>query len=177
MEDDEPIVDPGVPERVRWQIIGAAASLDRSGEPASEARRFHLGGGVVAGAIGAFLAGVAMQSDSQIAAVSAVLLIAMAGLFAGAARRSLAVRLRRVYGDCYVIPADLDAGALDLVRRARRAIERVSASRVHRLGLLGDAAGEAVLQESLWNIARLLRAQVALRAEHEEAAGEVMTPS
>jgi hypothetical protein len=178
MEDwfDEPIVDPTVPERDRRRITGASVLLLDSAELSSRTRRFLVAGGVVAGVIGALLAGAAMQSGSSPVTFSSVLFFTVAGLFISCGRPRLATRLHRLYGDCYVVPAELDDDARDLIRRARRAIEGVSASRVNRSGLLDDIANDVILPERLWDIARLLRTQAALRAEQAEAMSEMITP-
>ena len=177
MEDwfDEPIVDPTVPEPDRRRITGASVLLDSS-ELSSRTRRFFTVSGVVVGVIGSFLAGTAMQSGSSPSAFASILAFTVAGLFVSFGRPRLTTRLQRLYGDCYVVPAELDDDARDLIRRARQAIESVSASRVNRLGLLDDIANDVILPEKLWDIARLLRTQVALRAEQTEAMSEVITP-
>jgi hypothetical protein len=177
MEDwfDEPIVDPTVPEPDRRRITGASVLLGSS-EFSSRTRRFFAVGGVVAGVIGALLTGTAMQSGSSTLAFASVLAFAVAGLFVSFGRPRLATRLQRLYGDCYVVPAELDDEARDLIRRARQAIESVSTSGVNRLGLLDGIANDLVLPEKLWDIARLLRTQTALRAEQTEAMNEVITP-
>ncbi|MEV4377546.1 hypothetical protein [Streptosporangium sp. NPDC049644] len=178
MEDwiDEPIVDPIVSELDRQKIISMPVLLHRSSELSSRTRRFFTISGSITGVIGAFLAGIAIQSDSQPVAFVSVLAFIIAGLFVNIGRPSLTARLQHLYGDCYIIPADLDDNALGLIRRARKAIESVSASRVNRLGLLDDIANDVVLPEKLWDIARLLHTQVALRAEQDEAMSEVVTP-
>ncbi|MFF5247185.1 hypothetical protein ACFY3V_23095 [Streptosporangium sp. NPDC000095] len=178
MEDwiDEPIVDPIVSESDRQKIISMPVLLRGSSELSPRTRQFFTVSGYIAGVIGAFLAGVAIQSDSQYAAFVAVLALIIAGLFVSNGRPGLAARLQHLYGDCYIVPADLDDSSLGLIRRARKAIDSVSASRVNRLGMLDDIANDVVLPEKLWSIARLLRTQVALRAEQDEAMSEVVTP-
>ncbi|MEU4540831.1 hypothetical protein AB0G15_38955 [Streptosporangium sp. NPDC023825] len=173
---DEPVVDPAVPEADRQKIIRMPVLLDGFPEPSSRTRLFFAVDGAVAGVIGAFLVGVAVQSDSQVAAILSIFSFVIAALFASHARPGPAARMQRLYGDCCIFPADLDDNALGLIRRARKAIESVSTSRVNRLGLLDDIANDVVLPEKLWEIARLLRTQVALRAEQEEAMSEMVTP-
>ncbi|MGJ6965285.1 hypothetical protein ACSDR0_25580 [Streptosporangium sp. G11] len=173
---DEPIVSPVVSEPDRQKIIGMPFLLRGSSDLSLRTRRFLIVNGSIAGVVGAFLAGVAIQSDSESAAFVSVLAFIVAGLFGNAGRLNRTTRLQHLYGDCYIFPADLDEDALGLIRRARRAIESVSASRVNRLGLLDDIANDVVLPEKIWDIACLLRTQAALRAEQDEAMSEMMTP-
>ncbi|MBB2911396.1 hypothetical protein FHS43_002661 [Streptosporangium becharense] len=173
---DEPIVDPAVPEPYRRKIVVMPFLLYASSEPSARRRRFYTVGGAVTGVAGLFMAGMAIKLNSPFSASASFLAIVAGGFFVNAGRPGLAEQLRSRYGDCYVLPADLDDDTSDLVRRARQAIKSVSASRVNRLGLLDYMVNDVVLPERLWDIARLLRAQEALRAEQVEAMSEVMTP-
>jgi hypothetical protein len=175
---DEPIVDPTIPDRDRWRVFGASSFLLGRPEPASPrwVRRLFRVASAVAAVTAPMLALLAFQTGHESAGVAAVLIFLTAVLFSGVARDGKGERLTRRYADRYVIPATLDPTGIGLLTRAWRAIEDVSRARVHRLGLLDAIANDVVLPERLWDIARLLRTQAALRAEQAEAMGELMTP-
>ncbi|MEV0385997.1 hypothetical protein [Nonomuraea sp. NPDC050643] len=175
---DEPIVDPGIPERDRWRLIGASTLLLGRPEPAPPrwARRLFALGAATAAAGGAALSLAAVQTGHESTGFAALMVFLTALIFIGVARPSMGQRLAGQYGDHYVIPVELDAPALELVTRARKAIDEVTASRVHHLGLLDGIANDIVLPERLWEVARLVRIQATLRAEQAEAMTELMTP-
>ncbi|MEV4173933.1 hypothetical protein [Nonomuraea sp. NPDC049709] len=145
-------------------------------EPPRWARRLFAVGAACAAAVGAVLAAVAFDTGHESAGLAAMMVFLTSLLFVGVSRPNLGSRLSRQYAGRYVIPAELDDPALDLVARARKAIADVSASRVHRRGLLDVIANDIVLPERLWDVARLVRVQADLRAEQAEAMEEVMTP-
>ncbi|MGN9843881.1 hypothetical protein ACTMTI_37720 [Nonomuraea sp. H19] len=174
---DEPIVDPAIPKRDRSRLMGAASPLlgRPDQEPPRWVRWLFGAGAAVTGGGGALFAAAAFHTDHESAGLAAMMVFLITVLFVGVARPS-AGRLARRYAGRYVLPAELDPAGLDLLARARQAIEDVTGSRVHRLGLLDGIANDVVLPEVLWDIADLLRTQTALRAEQAEALAEVMTP-
>ncbi|MEV0621672.1 hypothetical protein AB0I81_50660 [Nonomuraea sp. NPDC050404] len=176
---DQPIVDPLIPERDRDRLTGALSLLlgRPDPEPAPWVRHLFAVGAAFAAVAGAVLASVAFRTGYDSAGLAAAMMFLSGVLFAGIARPNPGARLTRRYTGRYVIPAELDDAALDLVARARRAVEDVSTSRVHRQGLLDAIANDVVLPQHMWDIARLVRTQADLRAEQAEAlAQEVMTP-
>ncbi|WP_103963748.1 hypothetical protein [Nonomuraea solani] len=175
---DEPIVDPGVPERDRWRIIGASGLLlgRPDPEPPPWVRHLFAVGAAGAAAIGGVLSVAAIGTGHESAGLAALMVFLTAVLFIGVARPSTGQRLATRYAGHYVIPAQLDDPALDLLTRARKAIQDVTASRVHRLGLLDGIANDVVLPERLWDVARLVRTHADLRVEQAEALAELMTP-
>ncbi|MCG5215412.1 hypothetical protein [Streptosporangium sp. KLBMP 9127] len=174
--NDEPIVDPAIPDAYRWRILATPAELRADAGPSTWERRLCTVGGFVAALLGAFLLGMAVETDARFVALWTVPLFVLAAMLIHAGRTRLGTRLKRLYGDCYVLPADLDLDARELVGRVRDAIEQVSRSQVKRLGMLDGIADDVVLPHRLWDIARLLRIQVALRAEQAAALTGVVTP-
>ncbi|MFC4112337.1 hypothetical protein [Nonomuraea zeae] len=174
---NEPIVDPAIPGRDRWRLSGATPLLGRPDPEPSRWVRLLFGSFSAVAAVSApVLAVLAFESGHETAGIAAVFVFLLAVLFSGVAGSGRHERLTRRYAGRYVVPATLDPTGLSLLTRARQAIEDVSASRVHRLGLLDAIANDVVLPGRLWDVARLLRTQAALRAEQAEAMKELMTP-
>ncbi|MFC5835795.1 hypothetical protein [Nonomuraea insulae] len=175
---DQPIMDPDIPLGDRRRIISAASLLlgRPDHEPPRWVRRLFAGAAICTAALGGALSAAAYETGHESAGLAALMVFFTAILFIGVSRPNAGVRLSREYAGRYIFPAELDDPALDLVTRARRAIKEVSASRVHRLGLLDGIANDVVLPRRLWDVARLVRIQADLRAEQAEARAEVMTP-
>ncbi|GAA3535869.1 hypothetical protein GCM10022419_014450 [Nonomuraea rosea] len=175
---DEPIVDPTIPDRDRWRMFGAASALLGRPDPVPSpwVRRLFGGFAAAAGVSAPVLAVLAFESGHESVGIAAVLVFLVAALFSGVASGGRGERLARRYAGRYVVPASLDPTGIGLLTRARQAIEDVSGSRVHRLGMLDAIANDVVLPGRLWDIARLLSTQAALRAEQAEAMRELMTP-
>ncbi|MGW0802666.1 hypothetical protein [Nonomuraea sp. NPDC002799] len=175
---DEPIVDPALPRRDRWRAVGALAVLLGSPdpEPPRWTRVLFAAGAGVTGVSGALFAVAAFQTDHESAGLAAVMVFLVTVLFIGVARPAASRRPAGRYAGRYVIPSELDTIGLDLLARARRAIQDVTASRVNRGGLLDEVANDVVLRQRLWEVARLVRMQAELRAEQADALAEVMTP-
>ncbi|MFC4014758.1 hypothetical protein ACFOY2_46560 [Nonomuraea purpurea] len=176
---DEPIVDPTVSRLDRLRIVGASALLlGRSDpEPPRWVKHLFAVGAGVTGLGGTLFAAAALRTDYQSAGMAALMAFLVALLLIGVARPNAGRPLARRYTDRYVIPSELDSAGLTLVTRARQAIQEVTGSRVNGLGLLDGVANDIVLQARLWDVARLVRTQGALRAEQAEAvAAEMMTP-
>ncbi|TMR22365.1 hypothetical protein ETD86_11740 [Nonomuraea turkmeniaca] len=174
---DEPIVDPTMPVRDRSRFFGTPwPLLGPSDHDTPRWARWLLGGGaVVTGAGGALFTIAVYRTDMEAAGLAVVMVFCIMLLLFGISRPDMGHRQRR-YAGRYVVPAQLDSPALDLLARARQAVMEVSGSRVHRLGLLDAIANDVVLPERLWEIASLLRTHTELRAEQAAALAEVMTP-
>ncbi|MFC7380603.1 hypothetical protein [Sphaerisporangium rhizosphaerae] len=177
-----PVVDPDIPDDDKRRIIGNNALADRRVVPSSASGWL----GVIAG----LLLILVLIAVSQEVAHDRMTLIGgtatLSVLLVGAAAVGLPwgrfavlgspTRLVRLYQDRYVVPADLDRSARLLLDRAGHAVETVYASRVNQMGWLDPVANDVVLPRRLWEIARVLRTQSELRAEHARATGGVLTP-
>ncbi|MGR6913960.1 hypothetical protein ACU635_06885 [[Actinomadura] parvosata] len=175
---DQPIIDPAVPVRERRLLAGALPLLlgRPEPEPPRWVRRLFGVGGLCAAVPGAVLGLTAFQTGHESMGLAAMMAFLTGVLFVGVARQSPADRLARRHAGRFVVPAELDEPALDLLARARRAVRDVTGSRVHRLGLLDAIANDVVLPERLWEIARIVRIHADLRAEQALALAEVVTP-
>ncbi|GGK62895.1 hypothetical protein Sme01_04970 [Sphaerisporangium melleum] len=179
-----PVVDPDIPEVDKRRIVGNNALADR--RLAADAS--------VAGTLGGFFVCLALLVVLLLAVAGftgrwdvldalrngvfllSIPLIFVAGLGGVLARGRSPRRLAEVYGDRYVVPADLDGEAEVLLGRAGHAVRTVFDSRVGQMGLLDSVANDIVLPRRLWEIARLLRTQSSLRAEQARATRGVLTP-
>jgi hypothetical protein len=175
---DQPITDPAVPQRdARRLTVALALLLGRTDpEPPRWVRRMFGFGGLCAAVSGAALGLAAVEAGRGSTGLIAMMAFLAGVLFVGVSLPNPAERLARQYAGRYVIPAELDEPALDLLARARRAVLDVTGSRVHRRGLLDAIANDVVLPERLWEIARLVRIHADLRAEQALALTEVITP-
>ncbi|MET8140945.1 hypothetical protein ABZU32_11610 [Sphaerisporangium sp. NPDC005288] len=176
------MVDPDIPDDDKRRIIGNNALADRRVVPSSASGWL----GIIAG----LLLILILIAVSQEVALDRMTLIGgtatLSVLLVGAAAVGLPwgrfavlsspARLVRLYQDRYVVPADLDRSARLLLDRAGHAVETVYASRVNQMGWLDPVANDVVLPRRLWEIARVLRTQSELRAEHARATGGVLTP-
>ncbi|WP_344494354.1 hypothetical protein [Nonomuraea monospora] len=183
---DQPITDPAIPERDRRRMTSAqdgrrsGVSSRLLGRPESEpprwVRRMFGLGGFCAAVSGALLGLMAFDTGRESTGLAAMMIFLTGVLFVGVSWPNPVERLARKHAGRYVVPAELDDPALDLLARARRAIKDVTGSRVHRLGLLDAIANDVVLPERLWEIAHLVRVHTDLRAEQALALTEVITP-
>ncbi|GAA4915990.1 hypothetical protein HD597_010857 [Nonomuraea thailandensis] len=173
---DQPITDPAVPGRDGRRLSAAVSLLlGRSDpEPPRWMRRVFGFGGLCAAVSGAVHGLAAVEAGRH--SLIGMMAFLTGVLFIGVWLPNPAERLARRYAGRYVIPAELDDPALDLLARARRAVMDVTGSRVHRRGLLDAVANDVVLPERLWEIARLVRIHADLRAEQAQALTEVITP-
>ncbi|WP_198167019.1 hypothetical protein [Microbispora sp. ATCC PTA-5024] len=93
-----------------------------------------------------------------------------------AARRGRVRAAARRYDGRYLLPPDFDGPALALLGRARGAVRTVLSSRVGADGLLDDVRDRIALPAEEWEVARLLAALSALRAEHAVLVADGTTP-
>ncbi|MEV0827287.1 hypothetical protein [Nonomuraea rubra] len=175
---DQPIIDPAVPGRDGRRLpVALSLLLGRTDpEPPRWVRHLFGFGGLCAAVSGAVLGLVSLDTGHGSSGLAAMMAFLTGVLFVGISLPNPAERLARRYAGRYVIPAELDEPALDLLARARRAVLDVTGSRVHRKGLLDAIANDVVLPERLWEIARLVRIHTDLRAEQARALTEVITP-
>lgn len=171
---DEPIVDPTVPERARKRLADAPGPPDR--DLPLWVRGLFAVSAVFTGLSGLLFTMAVYRVDQASAGLTALTVLVAAMIFIGLSRPGMGHRRPRPYAGRYVVPAELDDAALDLLARARQAVMAVTSSRAHRLGLLDAVANHVVLPDRLWEIARLARVHTELRAEQQQALAEVMTP-
>ncbi|KAB2342634.1 hypothetical protein [Actinomadura rudentiformis] len=91
-------------------------------------------------------------------------------------REPAAASAARDYHGRYLLPADFDRPAAQLLLRAQRAIDAVLGSESHRAGLLDDVDNTVVLPRQEWEIAWALAEHTKLRRERRAQRPERLTP-
>lgn len=85
-------------------------------------------------------------------------------------------RAARDYHGRYLLPADFDRPAAQLLLRAQQAVDAVLGSETHRAGLLDDIDNTVVLPRQEWEIAWALAEHTKLRRERRAQRPERLTP-
>ncbi|GAA2580969.1 hypothetical protein SMC26_21095 [Actinomadura fulvescens] len=91
-------------------------------------------------------------------------------------REPASARAARDHHGHYLLPADFDRPAAQLLVRAQRAVDAVLGSETHRAGLLDDVDNAVVLPRQEWEIAWALAEHTKLRQERRDQRPERLTP-
>ena len=169
------------PQPARWRIIAQAGFLTLGAV---------LLAGVLSGAGGALLFGIGALVGLLIpingtvetifwvllATVGVILMIA-AGIGSAVGDDSDWRRLDilRHHGR-YFCEQDFDTDELALIKRAQKAADAVTKSKVNGLGLLAEVDNQTVLPARIWEISQVLRVRQNLRGRHQLAALQMRTP-